>query len=134
MEDSGGQVVFPTLVQICQVNRRMIDSFGGSFTQPDNLLNRGSLEYILIVVAFPIVGVEPYPTVKEKASAVAHRIISQHIFWDGNKRTGIHIAWEFLQANGIPVDLDDTIVDLAVAIAGGEAEYEDLLAWFHEHQ
>lgn len=137
MEDPSGQVViYPTIEQICQVNRRMIQEFGGVFVPPHNLLNRNTLEYVLAAVRYPVagLGLYLYPTLKERASAIASRIISGHVFMDGNKRTAIHVAWMFLRSNGIPLFLDLTIVDLAVAIAEGEASHDDLLKWLHEHQ
>ena len=50
MEDSGREIVYPTVEQICEVNRRMIEEFGGLFIPPNNMLNLGALEYILDAV------------------------------------------------------------------------------------
>ena len=47
MEEAGGGIVYPTLEQICEINRRMVSEFGGLFVPPDNSLNRNALEYIL---------------------------------------------------------------------------------------
>jgi death-on-curing protein len=137
MEDPSGQVVFyPTIEQICQVNRRMIQEFGGLFIPPDNLLNENPLEYVLDAVRYPIdgLGLYLYPTLKERASAIACRIISGHVFNDGNKRTATHVAWMFLRSNGIPLFLDPTIIDLTEAVAKGEASHDHLLKWLHDHQ
>jgi death-on-curing protein len=135
MEGFSGEIVYLSLDQICDVNRRMIDAFGGYFEGSDNLRNRESLEYILILVSsFALFGENLYMTLKEKAAAIAHHIISRHIFHDGNKRTGIHAAWEFLHANGVALNLDPTIADLAEAIADSTASYDDLLEWLHDHQ
>ena len=134
MERFGPAVVYPTIQQICDVNRRMIDEFGGTFFPPNNLHNPGSLDHVLTIVALPVFGQDLYPTLKEKAAVITHHIITGHVFMDGNKRTTVHIAWEFLRSNGVPVSLEPTIADLAVAIATGEANHLDLLAWFHMHQ
>jgi len=136
MEEYGEEIVYPTVEQVCEVNRRMVkeEEFGGFFVEPDNLLNLGALEYILDAVQFSVHGVTIYPTLKEKAAAIAHSIISRHVFRDGNKRTGTHVAWAFLRANGKEVFLDESIVDLTVAIAESEASREALLQWLHEHQ
>lgn len=62
MEDPSGQVViYPTVEQICQVNRRMIQEFGGVFVPPHNLLNRNTLEYVLAAVRYPVAGLGLYP-------------------------------------------------------------------------
>jgi len=134
MEGSSREIVYPTIDQICNINRRMIDSFGGSFSNPDNLHNLGALEYILVAVISRIYGQDLFPTLKEKAAAIAYQIISRHVFYDGNKRTAIHIAWEFLHSNGVHVVLEESIVDLAEAIAGDTATYEQLFQWLHGHQ
>lgn len=110
----------------------MIEEFGGLFIPPNNLLNLNALKYILDVVSHSLFGM--YPTLKEKAAALTYNIISRHIFNDGNKRTGSHIAWEFLHANGIDLFLDESIVELTVAIAKNETTQEELLKWLHEHQ
>lgn len=136
MENSGEEIAYPTIEQICEVNRRMIkeEEFGGSFVEPNNFLNSDALEYILDAIQFSVYGPAIYPTLKEKAAAVAHHIISRHVFHDGNKRTGTHIAWEFLRANKRDVSLDESIVELSVDIAKKEATEQDLLQWLHEHQ
>ena len=134
MEGFSGEVAFPTIDQVCGVNRRMIESFGGRFISPNNLQNQGALEYILAIISFPLYGEDRYPTLKEKACAIAHQIITRHVFVDGNKRTAMHMAWEFLRGNGVAVTLEPSINDLAVAIASGEAGYGELLEWLHDHQ
>ena len=134
MEDAGGKVIYPTARQVCEVNRRMIEEFGGSFVPPNNVRNLDALEYILGSVRFSIFGRIMYASLKEKAAAIAHHIISRHIFHDGNKRTAIHIAWEFLRSNGIRISLEPTIVELSVAIATGDAGQEEVLQWLHSHQ
>ena len=132
MEDASGVIVYPTLEQICEVNRRMIKEFGGLFIPPNNLLNLDALEYILDMVKSSLF--DTYPTLKEKAAALTYHIISRHVFNDGNKRTGSHTAWEFLRANGIDLFLDESIIELTVAIAKNEATQEELLQWLHEHK
>jgi len=134
MEDASGEVVYPTLEQICQVNRRMIDEFGGSFIPPYNVRNLESLLYILDAIGNPVFGHSIYPSLKEKAAALAFHIISRHVFYDGNKRTAVHTAWEFLRANRIKLQLDLTIVELTVEIAQNISPNSKLLEWLHGHQ
>lgn len=134
MENLGREIVFPTVEQICEVNRRMIEEFGGFFSPPDNLNSASALEYVLAAIAGPVYGHDAYPELKDKATAIAHHIITRHVFHDGNKRTAVHMAWEFLRSNGVSVYLDSSIIELAETIAKGEAFYEDLLGWLHSHQ
>lgn len=134
MEDFSREVVYPTVEQICEVNRRMIEKFGGFFDPPENLNNLDALEYILAATASTIYGHSLYYTLKEKAAAIAYQIISRHIFRDGNKRTAIHVAWAFLRSNGVHAFLEPSIIDLTEAIASGEGTHADLLQWLHSHQ
>lgn len=134
MEDSGKEVVYPTIEQICEVNRRMIETFGGFFVPPNNFNNLDALAYVLDVIVLPLYGHMSYPSAKEKAAALAYHIISRHVFHDGNKRTAAHIAWEFLRSNEIPVRLDSTVIDLTEAVARNDAGYDELLQWLHGHQ
>jgi len=134
MEDSSQEIVYPTVAQICDVNRRMIEEFGGLFIPPDNFLNPSALDYILDAIRSSIYGKMFYPSLKEKANAIAYYIISRHVFQDGNKRTAIHIAWEFLRSNSIRVLLDSSIIDLSIAVSNGEVCQDELLIWFQNHQ
>ncbi|MDP3064381.1 MAG: type II toxin-antitoxin system death-on-curing family toxin [Chloroflexota bacterium] len=134
MEDAGRPVVYPTLRQVCDVNRRMVEEFGGFFVPPDNLHNHDALEYVLEAIGASVHGQPLHDTLKEKAAALAHQIISRHVFHDGNKRTGVFVAWEFLRANGVKLDLDRSVVELTVALATGNAAREELLQWLHAHQ
>ena len=59
---------------------------------------------------------------------------ARHVFWDGNKRTGVYATWVFLKANHVIVNLDASVEDLAVDIASGEAGFAELLDWLHKHQ
>jgi death-on-curing protein len=132
MEEFGTEIAYPTIDQICEINRRMIQESYGLFVPPDNLLNRNSLEYILTTVEFPFY--DMYTTPKEKAAAIAYSIITRHIFNDGNKRTAIQTAYEFLRLNNVNLFLHSSIVELSENIAENRATQDQLLKWLHEHQ
>lgn len=134
MESPSGEIAYPKPEQIYEVNRRMIETYGGRFDLPQNLLNPAALEYVLAAISSSFFSVEPYPTLKDKAAALAYHIITRHVFMDGNKRTGVHISWEFLRSNGVEITLDDTVIDLAVAVADGSKELDHFLGWLHDQQ
>lgn len=52
-------------------------------------------------------GEDAYPTVKLKAAALLHSIVTNHALVDGNKRLGWLATTVFLDLNGESVDLDD---------------------------
>lgn len=134
MEEFGKEIVYPSIEQIIDVNRRMIQAFGGSFEPPNNCRYRQGLEYILDAVKAPIFGRELFPTLKSKAAALAYEIISSHAFFDGCKRTGIWVAYEFLVANEVPIYYDRTVEEMAVGMARATTTRDDFLRWLHAHQ
>ena len=99
MEPLSGYVAYPSIEQIIEVNRQMIEKSGGSFVKPDNLSNRASLEYILTAIVYPIFGKLLWPTLEEKASpnhdpcygyCAANAVKREHIY-DGHalQRNGL---------------------------------------------
>ena len=126
--------MYPSIEDICELNRRVIETSGGRFVPPSNLANQDALEYALAIITVSGAEFCPYPSLKEKASALAYHIISRHVFWDGNKRTGIITALTFLKTNGVVISVDRSLEDLAVAIANGNAGIPAIHAWLQEHQ
>jgi len=60
-------------------------------------------------------------------------IVCNHVFQDGNKRTGMQAAVIFLQLNGyglaVIVD-DDLLTNFTLSVASGEQSLEQVQAWF----
>lgn len=126
----GGTFETLTVDDVVEINRRMIAEFDGFYTDHDrNLANPGSLEHILFVIQGPIFGHDLYPTLFEKAAAIAHRIIAGHIFHDGNKRTGMQACYNFLALNGYKMRVDREVIVMALRIARGEIEIPALAEW-----
>jgi len=134
MEVPSREIEYLTLEEVIELNRRLIEDYGGDFSGQTNILNEGPILYVLDAIQGTIFGTDLYPSVKEKAAALAHSIITSHVFFDGNKRTGMFTAWLFLMANGVVINLDPSIVDLAVKMADQRAGYQDFLGWLHAHQ
>jgi death-on-curing protein len=87
-------------------------------------------------VESPIFGVDRFPSVYEKASAYAFYIIADHIFHDGNKRTGMETALLFLRSNGLaftPELASNVIVSLALGIATGRAQMPEIAEWIRRY-
>jgi death-on-curing protein len=81
-------------------------------------------------------GEDTYPTVKLKAAALLHSIVTNHALVDGNKRLGWLATTVFLDMNGQPVDLDDDdafqlVVDVAEGGIGVEEIANRLVAAWH---
>jgi len=121
-------VIFPTMEDICEINREWIMRYGGRYVEADNnFSNTSSLEYILDTIQHPIFGIDKYPSLIDKAAALVWWIIEGHIFNDGNKRTGMQVAIEFLEINGATTHFDsESIVAIAIEIASGNISVEEL--------
>ena len=94
------------------------------------LLKENQLHYLVEAVSGKFGDTELYPTLLQKAAVYAHHIVTGHIFFDGNKRVGLHCAILFLEFNGCTLDLniDDSIIELGLKIADGTITDIDVIA------
>jgi death-on-curing protein len=119
-----------TVKEIVEINRRMINEFGGIFFEGNkNLMRSGSLEYVLEEIQGGLFGVELHPTLPEKAAAICWRIIINHVFTDGNKRTGMEACRLFLEMNGYEMRIDADVVDMALRMANNQIVFRELVYW-----
>ena len=77
-------------------------------------------------------GQQMYPTVPDKAALYMHSIISNHVFQDGNKRTGLGAALAFCEINDWEV-ISNELFDFTVAVASGKRDLDSVRAWFAEY-
>lgn len=74
---------------------------------------------------------EFYPTIEAKAASLLFGLARNHAFIDGNKRIAVLATLQFLNSNGL--DLDLTPVEEAfktvIRVAAGDLPLEDLTAW-----
>jgi death-on-curing protein len=97
---NGYSLRFPTREDIIRLNRRHLERSGEEYFLPDNMVNPGSLDWVLDVIKYPVFGVDLYPTLAKKAARLAWTIIVGHVFWEGNHRTGMAALEIFLGTNG----------------------------------
>lgn len=92
-----------------------------------NLHNASSLVYILDAIQYPIYGVNIYPSLMNKAAALAWWINRGHVFKDGNKRTGMQAAIGLLENNNAETHFDsDSIVEISIEAADSNIDVEEL--------
>jgi death-on-curing protein len=127
----GGAFETLTAQEIVEINRRMIQEFGG-FLGNNNLLYSGSLEYLLNSIQGLLHDFDPYPSIIEKGAFLAWRIISGHIFVDGNKRTGMECCRLFLEINNYNMRIDDVVVSMALKIAKNEIDFSAFTEWVRD--
>ena len=113
---------------VFEINREWIMRYGGRYVEAENnCCNTSSLAYILDAIQQPIYGVDKYPSLIDKAAALAWWIIKGHVFNDGNKRTGMQAAIVLLEINGATTHFDSkSIVAIAIDIASGNISVEEL--------
>ena len=131
------------------INERTVQLHGGNFVPPFNLLNENPLDYLIEAVNAEMFGAPLYPEIHDKAALYMFNIITNHIFQDGNKRTGLEAAIFFLKENGyyladelkqvkvvekmIPEsgeDTEDTLFNFTIEVASGTLTLEESQAWF----
>jgi len=139
-------------IGILEINKRTIEKHGGSFLPPHNFLHEDSLDYLLEAVNAKMFGEEMYPTIADKAGLYMFNIISNHIFQDGNKRTGLEAAISFLKLNKhkLKKDLSKVSVNeksipesggttneileaFTIEVASGKLSLEETQQWFKEN-
>jgi len=137
MGKTGEPLIFPSRMDIVRLNRRHIETAGGEYFPLENLINPGSLEWVLDAIQYPLFGVDHYPTIAEKAAILAWTIIDGHVFYDGCKRTGMSALDGFLRWNGYRLDAtNDEIVEVACSIAKGNTNegfpYDQFVRWVRD--
>lgn len=113
MENSRQHFRYLTIAEILEVAEGHVGDY--------QLLNENQLRYLVEAVSGKFGDTELYPTLPQKAAVYAHHIITGHIFFDGNKRVGLHCAILFLEFNGctLSLNINDSIIELGLKIADG---------------
>lgn len=86
------------------INKLTVTKHGGQYILPHNFLNEGALDYLLEMVSSEMFGESLYPKLSDKVGLYMYNIITNHIFSDGNKRTGLEAAMLFFDLNGYRIN------------------------------
>lgn len=118
MEEPREQVIeLLSFAFIVRINKFLIEHTGGTFNEPNNLINANSLHWVLETIQHPVVfNQDRYPTLYHKAALLGWSIINDHVFYDGNKRTGMISAQIFLMINGLRLHASDEDIE-AIALS-----------------
>ena len=122
--------------KITRINQRTVEIHGGNFMPPSNFLHESNLDYLLEVVQAEMFGEPLYPYITDKAAVYCYNIICNHIFTDGNKRTGLEAGLIFLELNGMRLRKDlplTELYDYIIKIASGESSLEECKTWFADN-
>jgi death-on-curing protein len=108
----------------------LIDYSGGS----DGVRDFNLLDSALSSSFQTFMGQELYPSLLEKGARLGFNLISNHAFFDGNKRIGILIMLTFLEVNGVTIECtDEELINLGLSLAKNETSYETLINWLKDH-
>lgn len=119
-----------TVADVLLLHNLAIDNFGGSH----GLRDLGLLESAVMRPQVTFDGEDLYKTLFEKAAALAHSLLMNHQFVDGNKRTAMFSVMTFLELNGyLFIAEQKEVVDYALYIENSQPEIEELATWLEEH-
>lgn len=122
MENLRQNIKYLTIEDILVVAEAHVGNF--------QIIKENQLQYLIEAVSAKFGNIELYPTLYQKAAVYAHHIINGHIFFDGNKRIGMHCAILFLALNdcSFQSNIEDSIIELGLKIADGSVTDIDAIA------
>lgn len=118
------------LAEVLALHRQVIQQTGGS----GGVRDLGGVESAVAQPLATFSGQDLYPSLTEKAAALAYSLVKNHPFLDGNKRVA-HAAMEtLLVLNGQELECDtDEQEDFWLALAAGQRTRAELVAWLGAH-
>lgn len=117
---------FLTLGEVLALQRRILAETGGR----GGIRDLGAISSAIAQPRVSIGGVDAYPTLIDKATALGYALACNHGFIDGNKRIA-HAAMEaFLMLNGVEIRASvDEQEQVMLSLAGGELSRATFTEW-----
>jgi death on curing protein len=126
-------IKYLTKKQIIKINKSTVELHGGNFNPPSNFLQEENLDYLIDAVSAEMFGEPMYPKLSDKAALYCYNIICNHIFSDGNKRTGLETALFFLEINNFELKFEvnnSVLTAFILKIAEGKSSLDETKDWF----
>jgi death-on-curing protein len=119
-----------TLTEVLDLHRLVLQQAGGT----EGVRDQGGLESAVAQPEMTFGGEDLYPTLADKAAALALSLVMNHPFVDGNKRVG-HAAMEtFLVLNGYELNASvDEQEQVFLRLAAGSIDRSALTEWVRGH-
>ena len=115
--------------QVLALHRLLVREFGGAGAVRD----AGALEAAIARPAMTFGGDDLYADLAAKGAALAHSLVLNHPFVDGNKRAGAASVELFFLLNGSAlVAGDEEMERVTFDLAKGAIEVEALAIWFRQ--
>jgi death-on-curing protein len=119
-----------TLGEVVALHRAILGATGGA----DGICDLGALESALAQPKATFDGRDLYPSLVEKASALAFGLAMNHPFIVGNKRIAHAAMAVFLDVNGVAIEATiDEQEQLMLNLASGRVPRAELTTWLEGH-
>jgi death-on-curing family protein len=127
--DWGSEMKFVNKHTLVAINRLCTIHSGGATASSSNIRPGQSLGFVDRIFTNELFGVVLYPDIFHRAAAYMFHVIKDHVFIDGNKRTGLAAGVTFLVMNNIEVTFpdDDTVFDFVIETASGPNDPETVI-------
>jgi len=113
-----------------QIHSFIIDETGGSHGVRDT----GLIQSAAQAPKQSFGGEDAYPDVFKKAAVYLHRIIMNHPFVDGNKRTAITAATIFLEQNGYRFTAPEgELENFALKVVEDKLDIDQIADWLEQN-
>lgn len=115
---------------VLKLHELSIIEYGGA----NGLRDEGLMESAIARPYQTFGGEDLYPTVFEKAAAIAESIIINHPFIDGNKRTGFLAMLAVLDQELVSLTATkENIYSFVIDISTSSKRFEDIVKWLKEN-
>jgi death-on-curing protein len=122
-------IVFLTLEQVLVIHDNQIERYGGSH----GVANFPLLESAIMRPQTTFGGKDLYSTLFDKAAALVHSLVMNHVFVDGNKRTAAVSGVLFLELNGYRLEVSQReLVEAILSVRDKRWDIKRLSSWFRE--
>jgi death-on-curing protein len=119
-----------SIENILVFHKKIINETGGSL----GIRDKGLVESALNRAFATYDGKDLYSSDTDKISVIAHSLICNHGFVDGNRRIGISVMLILLKMNNIKVKYTQKeLVELGLKTAEGILKDRDILNWINNH-
>jgi death-on-curing protein len=118
---------FLDVEDVLEIHTAQLERFGGLAGVRDKGLLESALAQPSVTFGVEYLHADLY----EMGAAYLFHLVSNHPFFDGNKRTGLICALTFLDINGIQLALDEKDLEpMVLAVANGEADKKTVAEFF----
>lgn len=109
------------------LNRELCEQYGGT----PGVRSPQGLAYACDIPRMTVFGQIAYPCLADSAAHMVESIVKGHVFTDGNKRTGWHIASLFCASNGylLEPEYPEDGRDAVLALVVGQWTVDQFASW-----